>query len=264
MRELFKNNRPVSSGMLKGLYLFGGPEELFRTVARVMIELCYTEVARKGYFTAALSGGATPLGLYAMLASDEFRERVAWKETHLFWGDERCVPPGDEMSNYGAAFRGLLSKVDIPGGNIHRMRGELAPGRAALEYEREIVDFFKARGAPEPAFDMVFLGLGQDGHTLSLFPGSGALVESQRLVVESRAAADAADRITMTLPLVNRARVCAFLVSGRAKARILRAVTGDETGQYPASMVSPRSGNLVWFVDREAASMLAGDSGGEG
>jgi len=264
MSEVFKNGRAASSGRLKGFYVFDSPEELFRTAARVMIELCYAEVARKGYFTVALSGGSTPLGLYAMLASDEFRERVAWKDIHFFWGDERCVGPDDERSNYGAALRALLSKANIPAGNIRRMRGEAPPKEAAEEYERGIREFFREMGAHGPSFDLVFLGLGEDGHTLSLFPGSGALTERERLVVESRSGKDGPARLTMTLPLINNSGVCAFLVSGHAKARILRAVMGDGSGRYPAGRVSPRSGNLVWFVDRGAASTLEGDGGTEG
>lgn len=261
MSEVFKNDQPVATGKLKGFYIFDGPEELFRTAARVLLELCLGEIARKGYFTVVLSGGSTPLGLYSLLASAEFRERVAWKDIHFFWGDERCAPPDDELSNYGAAMREMFSKVDVPEGNIHRMRGEAPPSEAALEYEREIKDFFRERGAAAPSFDMVFLGLGEDGHTLSLFPGSGALTERERLVVESLAGDDGPVRLTMTLPLVNTAGVCAFLVSGKGKSRILRAVMEDESVRYPAGMVAPRSGNLVWFVDKGAASIISGIPG---
>jgi len=261
MSEVIKKDRSALSGRLKGFYVFNGPEELFRTAARVLLELCFAEVERKGYFTVALSGGSTPLGLYALLASVDFRERVAWKDIHFFWGDERCVPPDDERSNYGAAMRAMFSKVDVPQENIHRMRGEALPDKAAAEYEKEIAGFFRERGANEPSFDMVFLGLGEDGHTLSLFPGSGALAERDRLVVESRAGEGGPGRLTMTLPLVNNAGACAFLVSGAAKARILKAVMEGGRSSYPASMVSPRSGNLIWFVDKDAASVISGTPG---
>lgn len=264
MSEVFINGNAASSGRLKGFYVFDSPGELFRTAARVLLELCLDGIERKGYFTVALSGGSTPLALYSLLASADLRARVAWRDIHFFWGDERCVPPDDELSNYGAAMREMFSKVDVPEVNIHRMRGEAPPREAAEEYELEIKSFFRERGALEPSFDLVFLGLGEDGHTLSLFPGSGALGERVRLVVESRGGKDGPARLTMTLPLINNSGVCAFLVTGPDKARILKAVMEDESGRYPAGMVSPRSGNLVWFVDREAASALEGDAGGEG
>lgn len=265
MNKVSKDNQSISSGRLKGFYVFDGPEDMFRTAARILLELCLMEVERKGYFTVALSGGSTPLGLYSMLASAEFRERVAWRDIHFFWGDERCVPPGDERSNYGAAARAMLSKADVPECNIHRMRGELSPREAAGEYEREIKGFFDERheggAVPSPAFDLVFLGLGEDGHTLSLFPGGEALAESKKLVVDTPGVEGGPVRLTMTLPLVNNAGACVFLVSGRPKARILRAVMEDESGRYPAARVSPRSGNLLWLVDREAASMSRQEKG---
>jgi len=262
MSELLRDDRPAGPGRLKGLYVFETGEKLFRTAARVMIELCYAEVARKGYFTVVLSGGSTPLGLYSLLASDEFRARVTWRDIHFFWGDERCVPPGDPASNYGEALRTMLSKANVPEENIHRMRGEMEPARAAIEYEKDITGFFSARQAPEPVFDLVFLGLGTDGHTLSLFPNAPELAESERLVIESRAPSGGPERLTMTLPLVNSAGVCVFLVTGAVKAGILKAVMENDGGRYPASLVSPRSGNLAWFVDREAASAMGGHEGG--
>jgi len=262
MNKLFRDGRPAGSGRLKGLYVFETGEKLFRTAARVMIELCYAEVARKGYFTVVLSGGSTPLGLYSLLASEEFRARVTWRDIHFFWGDERCVPPGDPMSNYGEDSRTMLSRANVPEENIHRMRGEMDPGQAAIEYEREITGFFSAREAPEPVFDLVFLGLGPDGHTLSLFPNGPELAESERLVVESRAPSGRPERLTMTLPLVNKAGVCVFLVTGSKKAGILKAVMEDDGGRYPASLVSPVSGNLAWFVDTEAASAMGGSEKG--
>ncbi len=233
--------------------MYETPEDLFRSAARVFIELCHEELARKGFFTVVLSGGKTPSGLYSLLASEEFRERVPWKDIHFFWGDERCVPPGDDESNYGTAWRLMLSKAAVPEENIHRMRGEAEPRASALEYEEEIRRFFREKGEEGlPSFDFILFGLGEDGHTLSLFPGSPALSERERLVVESRAKRPG-PRLTMTIPLVRNARAGAFLVAGKGKAGILRELMEGGGARYPAGMVTPSSGNLIWLVDRDAA-----------
>ncbi|MBI5827252.1 MAG: 6-phosphogluconolactonase [Deltaproteobacteria bacterium] len=243
-----------------------------RAAAEIFLGLSVREAGRKGFFTAVLSGGRTPSVLYSMLAGDEFGGRVPWKAVHLFWGDERCVGRDDPMSNYKNASDLLISKVDILPGNVHRIRAELPPDGAALEYEREIRFFFGSmkkggglsgaaregavRGDATPAFDLVFLGLGADGHTLSIFPSTGALLEKERMVVDNYVEGLGSSRITMTLPLINNASCVVFLVSGKDKAGALKEVLSGGGG-LPAQMVRPAKGELLWLVDREAASLLS-------
>lgn len=248
------------------LRVFDTPDALGREAASIFHELSVKEIERKRFFTVALSGGNTP-GYMLTTLSGELREKIPWGGVHLFWGDERCVPPADRMSNYGAAKRLLIDNVEIPAENVHPMRGEGDPHEAALEYEREIMYFFaKAEmqtgraftsgagktGFNLPAFDLVFLGIGADGHTLSLFPHSRALDERKRLVTADYAGKKGW-RITMALPLVNNASKIVFMVSGREKAESLKAVLeGDEA--LPAARIRPRAGDIVWLADREAAA----------
>lgn len=243
-----------------------------RAAAEIFLGLSVREAGRKGFFTAVLSGGRTPAVLHSMLAGDEFGWRVPWKAVHLFWGDERCVGRDDPMSNYRNASDLLISKVAIPPGNVHRIRAELPRADAALEYELEIRGFFGSMtkggglsgaaregvwgGDATPAFDLVFLGLGADGHTLSIFPSTAALHEKERMVVDNYVGSLGAHRITMTLPLINNASCVVFLVSGKEKAGALREAMSGEGG-LPARMVRPAKGELLWLVDREAASLIS-------
>jgi 6-phosphogluconolactonase len=242
------------------------PPALAAAVAKVFLELCVKAARDKGYFTAVLSGGSTPMALYSALASEVYRGRIPWDRVHLFWGDERCVGPEDADSNYGAAYGALVSSVGIPPGNVHRMRGEIRPEDAAKEYEEELLSFFSGREGARPggrtsSFDLVLLGLGMDGHTLSLFPSSDALKEEKRLVVAC-GAKDGGHRLTMTLPLVAGAANAVFLVSGGAKAGILREVLEGPVGRYPAQMVRLSGGGVSWHVDRAAAVLLRGPQRG--
>lgn len=234
------------------LKIYENAEDLGRGAARLFAEGCLARVREKGGFTAALSGGSTPSLAYALLAS-EFAQKLPWDRVHLFWGDERCVPPEDPQSNYRLCRETLISKVDIPEGNIHRIKGEVSPKEAALLYEAEIRRYFGSGTDGIPSFDLVFLGLGNDGHTLSLFPGTKALLEDKRLVIENFVPRLGSYRVTMTLPLVNRSRMAVFLVSGKEKSLILKEVLGD--GIYPADKIKPEEG-LLWMVDREAAGLL--------
>lgn len=242
-----------------------------RAAAEIFLGLSVREAGRKGFFTVVLSGGKTPALLHSMLAGDGFGHRIPWEAVHLFWGDERCVGMDDPMSNYKNAGDLLISKVDIPPENVHRIRAELPPAEAALEYEREIRGFFSSmekgggpleaaregavNGDATPAFDLVFLGLGADGHTLSIFPSTGALREKERMVVDNYVEVLGSHRVTMTLPLINSASCVVFLVSGKDKAGALReALSGG--GGLPARMVRPAKGELLWLVDREAAGLV--------
>jgi 6-phosphogluconolactonase len=219
-------------------------------------------VREHGRFSVALSGGATPNGLHALLASKSFRTRVSWRDTHVFWGDERCVAPDDPRSNYRAAFEQLLSHVPIPPANVHRLRGEAEPHDAAAQGEAELrAHFATPAGAPRFAagerFDLVLLGLGTDGHTASLFPNGRAPTERTRWVAADYAASARMWRLTLTLPVINAARAVLFLVSGAEKrditARVLAA--RGNVASLPASLVSPAEGETTWLLDAAASPL---------
>jgi 6-phosphogluconolactonase len=211
-------------------------------------------IAASGRFTVALSGGATPRALYALLAdgSAPYRAALPWATTHVFWGDERAVPPDHPDSNYGMAREALLARVPLPPENVHRMRGEDPPEAAARSYEDELRAFFG--GAPR--LDLVLLGIGPDGHTASLFPGSPTLDERTRIVAAPYVPALGASRITLTLPAIEAAARLVFLVSGEGKAAALaRVLSGDAgPGAPPAARVSSADGRpVLWIVDAAAA-----------
>lgn len=216
----------------------------------------FADFAKKqqGLFSCVLPGGKTPKEFFKALANEPFKDEVGWSEVHVFFGDERCVPPDNLESNYCLAFDNLLSKVAIPKENIHRIKTELLPKDAAFEYEKEVSGFFKKAG--KKSFDAVFLGLGADGHTCSLFPLTKALEEKKRLVLENYVERFGAWRITMTLPVINSSENAVFLVSGRDKAVILKEVIEGDSKAYPAGLVKPISNEAIWLVTEDAAGLL--------
>lgn len=228
---------------------------LSQAAAVYFAEAATQAVSMRSRFAVALSGGSTPKSLYSLLAGDEFRGRIPWAQTHFFWGDERCVPPDDPQSNYRMTREALLSRVPVPAANIHRMRGEDPdPQQAARRYEDELRAFF---GQEPPRFDLVLLGLGEEGHTASLFPGSPALEERERLVAAPYVEKLRAYRLTLTLPALNAAERVGFLVSGEKKRAILAQVLyGIATPPVPAQRVRPRQGTLLWFIDAQAGADL--------
>ncbi|GBC81565.1 6-phosphogluconolactonase [bacterium HR10] len=230
-------------------------EELALRAAMCFVELAEEFIARNGRFCVALSGGSTPRGLYARLASPPFRERVIWSKVHLFWGDERCVPPDHPESNYGMVERELLTKVPIPPANVHRMPGEKDPEEAAVEYAHTLRTFFGLAACELPAFDLVLLGLGEDGHTASLFPGTDVLHERTEMVRAVSVEKLGVSRLTLTAAVFNHAANVIFLVSGERKAAVLREVLlGEEQpDRLPAQLIAPTRGQLLWIVDRDAA-----------
>jgi 6-phosphogluconolactonase len=213
-----------------------------------------------GRFTVALSGGSTPRALYALLAEDAaLRNQIAWERTQVFWGDERPVPPGHPDSNYRMARETLLSRVPVPPDNIHRIRGEDAdPSAAARDYEETMRKHFRPKEGELPRFDLVLLGLGPDAHTASLFPGSDALGETKRWVVANRVERLDTVRITLTAPVLNAAASVVFLVSGEDKAPALKQVLEGphDPNRFPAQMIHPHRGSLLWLLDRPAARLL--------
>jgi 6-phosphogluconolactonase len=231
---------------------------LMRAAAEYFVGLYETTITHQGFFSVALAGGSTPRALYSLLAGEMFVDHVDWSVVHFFWGDERCVPPDHETSNYRMARLALLDEVRVPVANIHRMRGELDPVQAAAEYEQTLLDFFKNRGAGSVRFDLVLLGLGEDGHTASLFPNTPVLDETERLVVANHVPALDAWRLTLSTAAINAARNVAFLISGAAKAVALQDVLEGprQARELPAQLVNPTDGSLVWLLDEAAARLL--------
>jgi 6-phosphogluconolactonase len=233
-------------------------DELNRKAAAQFITLAGDAIARSGRFAVALSGGSTPQALYFLLASPEYRNLVDWPRLHLFWGDERCVAPDHPDSNFRMVREALLDKIQIPNENIHRMPGESEPAEAAAAYEAEIKDFFAVKPAGWPLFDLIFLGLGEDGHTASIFPGSDAVNETAHLVTVVYVQRLQSYRLTLTLPVINAAAQVTFLVSGKSKAAIVSEIfpADGASCSYPAAKVAPTKGRLTWFLSADAAMDL--------
>lgn len=212
-------------------------------------------IAARGRFMIALAGGSTPRILYRALGSSTNANLLTWGPWHIFWSDERCVPPDHADSNYRMAKEAFLDLVAVPADQIHRMRGEDSPDAAAEQYDQSLRQVFRAA---LPAFDLILLGLGEDGHIASLFPGTAALQEKTRLVVANWVPQISANRITFTLPLINAARRVVFLVSGQSKAAALKEVLNPNPAlpPLPAARVRQKSGELHWFLTQDAAGLL--------
>jgi 6-phosphogluconolactonase len=237
------------------LHILPSTEETAQAKAKFVATLAEECLGTQGKFTIALSGGSTPRRLYQILASPPHAETIAWDRWHIFWSDERCVPPDHQDSNFRMARQALLDHVPVPPAQVYRMRGEVAPEKAAREYETAVLNVFQT---PVPSFDLILLGIGDDGHTASLFPGSEALLENQRLVMANLAPSPPVHRITFTLPLINAAKVVAFLDTDESKAEVLRRVLEPAPGEdvLPAARVRPTKGIVHWFLTKEAASLL--------
>ncbi len=224
------------------------------TTERVINEIGQA-IQERGLCNMALAGGNTPREIYSMLAESNYRDRVDWDRLHLFWGDERMVSPEHEDSNFRMVKETLLDHVRIPDGNVHRIRGEIAPEQAAHEYAELLHDYFKE---DLPCFDLILLGLGEDGHTASLFPGTDAVEECERYTVAVFVSRLDTWRVTLTLPVLNAAREVFFLVSGRSKSDIVQRIISikQPAKEFPASMVNPENGTLHWMLDSEAMVLI--------
>lgn len=234
--------------------------ELTRISAELLLNLSKQAMKTEGRCTIALSGGSTPKDVYALLAGDmKLRAEFPWKDTHFFWGDERHVPPEDAESNYRMAKEAMLSKAPVPPANVHRAMAENPDAaKVAHDYEREVRGFFELPAGKFPRFDIALMGMGPEGHTASLFPGTRALREQKQLVVSNWVGKLYTDRITMTAPVFNRARHVVFLVAGDDKAVVLKAVLEGryEPDQLPAQLIRPKNGKLLWLLDQDAAKYL--------
>jgi 6-phosphogluconolactonase len=235
------------------------PQELFEAAAEEVLRSAKEAVEQRGRFTIALPGGSTPKSLFNLLATNA-RTVMPWDRTFFFWGDERHVPPTDTDSNYRMAEESMLSKIPVAAGNVFRIPAENPDAAAAAEaYEQTLRKFFQLEPGGVPVFDLILLGMGPDGHTASLFPGSAGLQEKSRLVIANWIDKLKTSRLTLTLPVLNAARCVAFLVSGTDKAAMLKTVLEEDAPaeQYPSKLIRPSDGKLIWLVDRAAASALS-------
>lgn len=229
--------------------------------AACVLEVGNEAVRANGRFLIALSGGTTPETLYRMLASPAFADRFDWSRANFFFSDERCVSPNDPRSNYALADKTLFTPLNIRASQVYRMAGEFSdPQTAASEYEQRLRLATKTLPSAQPSLNLILLGLGEDGHTASLFPGASILRDHQRAIAATRSPKDPPNRLTMTLAAINKASVILFLVTGGGKAGVVRAILDPKTEaerQLPASLVEPESGRLIWFLDRAAAAELS-------
>ncbi len=236
--------------------IFKNLEELSQTAANLFVEQAAQSIAERDRFLVALSGGSTPARLFQLLATD-FREKVDWSRVQVFWGDERCVLPDDAGSSYGQAREVLLNHVPIPDANIHRIKGELGPAEASKDYALTLKEFASPPLA-WPRFNLVYLGMGEDGHTASLFPGSRVKVFEPTLPVTAHYQDRPANRVTLTPLVFNSARMIVFMATGEKKTDTLAEVIGGKYNPelYPAQRINPTEGRLIWLVDETAASKL--------
>lgn len=236
--------------------IFNDVENLSHAAANLFVAKAAESISERDRFMVALNGGTTPLRLLQLLATD-FREQVDWSRVHIFWGDERCVAPDDPGSNYGQAREMLLSRVPIPDSNIHRIRGELGPAEASKEYSL-VLKRFATSQLEWLRFDLIYLGMGEDGHTASLFPGSPVDMTEPVVPVTARYQDRPADRVTLTAVVFNSARMVVFMATGKKKIHTLVEVLSDRYNPalYPAQRIHPKDGQLIWLVDEEAASKL--------
>lgn len=249
--------------MPETVHICENPQELAHRAARHIADAATSAVSQRGRFSLCLSGGDTPVDTYAVLGS-ELRESVPWSGVHVFWGDERCIPLDRPDNHFTLASSLLLSHVPIPTENIHRARGEAAdPAASALAYEAMLRDYF---GHPDgfPTFDLVLLGMGEDGHVASLFPGSDGWAERERWVVDHHVVkrGERVRRLTLTMPVLTAAREVVLLVSGELKAEMLAAVLRGEA-DVPASELNATAADVCWMVDARAAAVLAPVAAGE-
>jgi 6-phosphogluconolactonase len=234
---------------------FENGEAFIKAVADFIIAIANKAVAKKEKFTIALSGGNTPNKLYSLLATDAYSKQMPWKNTFVFWGDERCVALSDEQNNAHVAISLLLDKVGIPPLNIFPIPVNLSPAEAAIQYEQTIKSFF---GNETPVFDLVLLGLGENAHTASLFPGTEVLNERRHWIKEVYVDEQKMFRVTMTAPLINLANNIAFLLTGKSKAEVVKTVLTApyEPEKYPAQLIKPINGKLFWLADKDASALI--------
>jgi 6-phosphogluconolactonase len=237
--------------------IFSDYESLSFAAVDIIVEQSQKAVNNKGFFNLVLSGGQTPRRTYGLLSQDAVCNRIPWSKVNIFWSDERCVPQDDPRSNEHMAREAFIDHVPILPDHIHPIRCTQSPKKSAEEYELLLRSFLTEDSA---SFDVVLLGMGEDGHTASLFPESETLDEMKRWVLEVHSHHEDFSRVTLALPIINRAQLVVFLVTGEAKAHTLYKVLNNplDSGQLPAQLVQPSNGQLIWLVDKEAGRELEG------
>lgn len=238
------------------IQIFKNSLELSKTAAEIFTQTAQEAVKNTGKFTVALTGGSSPNQLYHLLTQTPYLEQVPWGQTFVFWGDERWVPLTDEQSNAKMAFATLLNNVPVPKNQIYPMWGKQSPEEFAHQYETLLLNHF---GPAPPQFDLILLGLGNDGHTASLFPGTAVLQEQSHLVQAYYLEPQDMFRITLTAPCINQAKKVIFITYGEKKASALAEILegGRNTEKYPAQLIQAQNGETIWLVDEAAASRLA-------
>jgi 6-phosphogluconolactonase len=241
--------------MDKRVRIYNTKPDLVHATAELIAETVERAIQDRDQCALALSGGNTPREVYQTLATEPFTNRIDWRKLHLFWGDERMVSPDFAESNFGMVREAMLRHVPIPEANVHRLKGEIAPEQAAEQYTVELNRFFQNQPI---RFDLVLLGIGEDGHTASLFPGTEAVAETTRPATAVFVPKFDQWRVTLTFPVINQAREAAFLVAGKAKAEIVKSLfeLDRPDPKWPASMVRPERGVLHWLMDAEAAAFI--------
>jgi 6-phosphogluconolactonase len=241
--------------MGKKIHVYPNKEKLVIATAERIVYLIEHAIQENGLCNIALAGGNTPREVYTKLAANSCRDRVDWNGLHLFWGDERMVPPDHQDSNFRMVQQTLLEHINIPDGNVHRIRGENTPEKASEEYAQLLHNSFRE---DIPCFDLILLGIGEDGHTASLFPDTDAIEECKRHVVAVFVPRLNTWRVTLTFPVLNAAREVFFLVSGSSKSKIIQRIMSikEPTKEFPATMVNPENGTLHWMLDSDAAASI--------
>lgn len=234
----------LSRSIHLSLHIHKDPDAMAERAAHIIAEACDEAISERGEFKIAISGGKTPVPLFRLLSRKDWVNALPWDKISVFWADERCVSPDHPLSNYGVARRELLNYV--PCTKFFRMRGDQDPVEAALQYEELLRKEFHLKGSEVPRFDMILLGMGEDGHTASLFPRSPALAVQNRLVIDQYVPVQKIDRLTMTLPVFNNSRCCMFMVTGKDKHAVLsRALDLLDKPELPAQLVHPAVGDLI-------------------
>ena len=224
--------------------------------AAIFCQCAKDSIDRNGCFSVAVSGGSTPRAMHRLLGQEPYLFEINWQRTDIFWVDERLVPLEDPASNFGAAKTDWLAKIPIPANQVHPMPGQRQPEVGASEYQLELEKYFHDRQPKFPIFDLIFLGIGTDGHTASLFPGDTAAQTTDKWVLGVKGGDPDVFRLTLTLPVLNQARSICFMISGNSKAAVMNTVFKNPDVQLPAQLVRPLNGKLLWLLDQAAASLL--------
>jgi len=242
-------------GNITEVKIYKNPKKVYNAIAKSILKL--TTESNQKVFDIALSGGNSPKGLFKKM-SKKYHDQIPWEKIHFWWGDERCVAPDNDQSNYKMAVDYLFSRIEIPKNNIHRIRGEEDPEKEAKRYSKELTDTLNSRGK-DPVFDLIILGLGEDGHTASIFPDQIELLESDTICAVAEHPLTGQKRITVTGHVLNNSNRIFFLVTGENKAMRVSEIMNDSEAAklLPAYYISPKNGELIWFLDEEAATLIS-------